>query len=56
LHLAQPEKNFLVCEAVERASETVERCTEGKERVGKGRANEFTSVCRDITSFMVTDK
>jgi hypothetical protein len=56
LHLAQPKKDFLIRETVKRTSKTVERCAEGEERVRKSGANEFTGVCRDITTFLVTGK
>lgn len=38
---------------MQRSSKTVERGAESEERIGKGRANEFASVCRDVTTFVV---
>jgi hypothetical protein len=53
LHLAQPDQDFLVRQTMERARETVERGGERKEGVGESRANEFSGVGRDITTFVV---
>ena len=54
LHLAQPEEDLLVGEAVERAGETVQGSTEGEEGVGEGRADELAGVGGDIATLVVT--
>ena len=54
LHLAQPEKDLLVSEAMKRASETIQRCTEGEEGVREGRCDELAGVRGDVAALVVT--
>jgi hypothetical protein len=54
LHLAKPDKDFLVGETVERPSETIEGSAVSKEGIRESGANEFASVSRNITALMVT--
>jgi hypothetical protein len=50
LHLAQPQEHLLVCEPVERPSETIERRREREEGIRESRADKFTGVRGDVAA------
>ena len=56
LHLAQPDKDFLVGKTVKGTSETVQGGSKGEEGVGEGGADKFAGVSGNITTFVVTDR
>jgi hypothetical protein len=56
LHLAEPDKHFLIGKAVERTSEPVKGSSVGKERVRERRTDKFSSVCGNISTFVVAMK
>lgn len=53
LHLPEPDEDFLIGEAMERTGETVEGGAVGEERIREGRTNKFTSVCGDVSAFVI---
>ena len=55
LHLAQPDKDFLVGKTVKGTSETVQGGSKGEEGVGESRADELAGVGGDIATLVVTE-
>ena len=56
LHLAEPDKHFLISKAVKRTSEPIKGSRVGKERVRESRTDKFSGVCGNISTFMVAMK
>lgn len=54
LHFSEPDENFLVGKTMEGTSEAVKGGSVRQERIREGGANQFTGVCGDVPTLVVT--